>query len=176
MSAHALWATSGCQSLLLVGESVNHHASTKPKTRVTAPTLRQNGPTNISAAADAITRSPATTLFAFPNGASNQTAPNAQAIAMIAVRRTSSSPIQRMTRTRLGLPISATTGFTIPFRPIVGRLCQTPAWRTSIGVSQKRPTDRCCPEMKHLHRQRRRHGDACLEQKVAVVGFDGTWR
>src|SRR6266480_6321777 len=100
MSAHALWATSGCQSLLLVEESVNHHASTPPKRSATAPTLRQNGLTNISAAADAITRSPATTLFAFPNGASNQTAPNAQAIAMIAVRRTSSSPIQRITRTR----------------------------------------------------------------------------
>src|SRR6266853_5033271 len=179
MSAHAFWATSGCQSLSLVGESVSHHASTTPKRRATAPILRQNGLTNMSAIANAIARSPATTLFALPNGASNHTAPNAQAIAMIAVRRRSSSPTQRMTRTRLRLPISATSGFTIPFRPIVGRLYQTPAWDTSIGVSQKRPTDRFLKplcQMKHLHRPRRRHGDECLEQKVAVVGFDGTWR
>src|SRR6266480_5745761 len=158
MSAHAFWATSGCQSLSLVGESVNHHASTPPKRRATAPTLRQNGLTNTSAAADAIARSPATILFAFPNGASNHTAPNAQAIAMMAVRRTSSPPTQRISRTRLGLPISATTGFTIPFRPIAGRLYQTPAWDTSIGVSQKRPTDRFLKpllrQMKHLHQSR----------------------
>src|SRR5205823_9761836 len=95
-----------------------------------------NGLTNTSAAADATTKSPARTLFALPNGASNHTAPNAQATAMGATRRTSSSPTQRMTRTRSHLPISATTGFTIPFRPIVGRLYQTPAWYTSIGVSQ----------------------------------------
>jgi hypothetical protein len=30
----------------------------------------------------------------------------------------------------------STSGFKIPFRPIVGRLCQTPAWGRSIGVSQ----------------------------------------
>src|SRR5213595_3240598 len=36
----------------------------------------------------------------------------------------------------------ATSGFKIPFRPIVERLCQTPAWGASIGVSQKRPTNR----------------------------------
>src|SRR6266849_2246302 len=100
MSAHAFWATSGCQSLSFVGESVSHHASTPPKRRATTPILRQNGLTNMSAIANAIARSPATTLFALPNGASNHTAPNAQAIAMIAVRRTSSSPTQRMTRTR----------------------------------------------------------------------------
>src|SRR6266699_3910975 len=130
MSAHAFWATSGCQSLSLVGESVNHHASTTPKRRATAPILRQNGLTNASAIANTTARSPATTLFALPNGASNHTAPNAQAAAIMAVRRMSSSPTQRITRTRLGLPISATTGFTIPFRPIVGRLYQTPVdWR-----------------------------------------------
>src|SRR6266581_8646184 len=100
MSAHAFWATSGCQSLSLVGESVNHHASTTPKSRATAPTLRQNGLTNMSAIANAIAMSAATTLFAFPNGASNHTAPNAQAIAMIAVRRTSSPPTQRIIRAR----------------------------------------------------------------------------
>src|SRR5947207_11273775 len=107
MSAHAFWATSGCQSLSLVGESVNHHASTPPKRRATAPILRQNGLTNTSAAADATARTQARTLFALPNGASNHTAPNAQAIAIMAVRRTSSSPTQRITRTRLGLLISA---------------------------------------------------------------------
>src|SRR6266496_4021812 len=100
MSAHAFWATSGCQSLSLVGESVNHHASTPPKRRVTPPTLRQNGLTNTSAAADATARTQARTLFALPNGASNHTAPNAQAIAIMAMRRMSSSPTQRKTRTR----------------------------------------------------------------------------
>src|SRR5438552_5406715 len=137
MSAHAFWATSACQSLSLVGESVSHHASTTPKRSVTAPILRQNGLTNTKAAADANARTPATTLFALPNGASNHTAPNAQATAIIAVRRRNSSPIQRITRTRLGLAIPATTDFTIPFRPIVGRSPRrTPAWDTSIGVSQ----------------------------------------
>src|SRR6266550_6860766 len=37
---------------------------------------------------------------------------------------------------------STTSDFKIHFRPIVGRLYQTPAWDKSIGVSQKRPTDR----------------------------------
>src|SRR6266516_4869956 len=166
MSAHAFWATSGCQSLSLVGESVNHHASTTPKRRATAPTFRQNGLTNASTIANTTARSPATTLFAFPNGASNHTAPNAQAAAMMAVRRTTSSPTQRITRTRLGL-ISATTGFKIPFRLIVGRLYQTPAWDTSIGVSQKRPTDRFLKpllrQMKRLHRPRLGHSDDQFE-------------
>src|SRR6266496_5654295 len=137
MSAHAFWATSGCQSLSLVGESVNHQMSTPAKTSATALILRQNGLTNTSSAVDATAGSPATTLFALPNGASNHTAPNAQATAMMAVRRTSSLPSQRMTCIRLGLSISATTGFTILFRPIVGRSPQrTPAWDTSLGVSQ----------------------------------------
>src|SRR6266702_5278086 len=180
MSAHPFWATSACQSLSLVGESVSHQMSTPPKSSAMAPVLRQNGLTNTSAATDATARSQTTTLFAFPNGASNHTAPNAQATAMMAMRMTSSSPTQRMTRTRLALPIFATTGFTIPLRPIVGRSPRrTPAWDTSIGVSQKRPTDRFLKpllrQMKHLHRPRRRHGDECLEQKVALVGFDGTW-
>src|SRR5438094_409532 len=69
---------------------ISHDASTTPKRRVTAPILRQNGLTNTSEAADAIARSPATNLFPLPNGASNHTAPNAQATAMTAVRRTSS--------------------------------------------------------------------------------------
>src|SRR5436190_6393321 len=112
MSAHAFWATSGCQSLSLVGESVNHHASTPPKRRAAAPTLRQDGLTNASAAADATARTQARTLFALPNGASNQTAPNAQVAVIIAVRTTSSSPIQRITRTR-----SFTITITIPVRP-----------------------------------------------------------
>src|SRR6266536_4732735 len=103
MSAHASLATSGCQSLSLVGESVSHHASTPLKSSAIAPTLRQTRLTNTSAAADTIARSPATILFALPNGASNHTAPNAQAIAIMAVRRTSSPPTQRMTRIILRL-------------------------------------------------------------------------
>src|SRR6266436_2811437 len=107
ISAHAFWATSGCQSLALVGKSVHHHASTTPKRRATAPTLRQNGLTNASAIANASARSPAATLFASPNGASNHTAPNAQAIAMMAAGRMSDAPIHRMTRIRLHYKRSA---------------------------------------------------------------------
>src|SRR6266550_1224486 len=113
MSAHAFWATSGCQSLSLVGESVNHQMSTPPKSSATAPILRQNGLTNTKAAADASARSPAKTLFASPNGASKHTAPNAQATAMMAARRTSSAPAHRSTRIRLGIssvPNSAAPG------------------------------------------------------------------
>src|SRR4029077_2041047 len=100
MSAQARRATSGCQARSSVGLIVNHHTTTPPKRSATAPTLRQNGLTNASASADAIARSSATTLFAFPNGASNHTAPNAQATAIMTVRRTSSPPTHRMTRTR----------------------------------------------------------------------------
>src|SRR5882762_6079752 len=107
MSAHPLWATSGCQSLTLVGESVNHHASTTAKRRVTAPTLRQRRRTNTSAIAAASAMSPATTLFAFPNGASNHTAPNAQVMAIMSMRRTNNPPAQRITRIRL--PITRVT-------------------------------------------------------------------
>src|SRR6266536_5095075 len=163
MSAHAFRATSACQSLSLVGESVNHQMSTPAKRSATAPILRQNGLTNTSAAADATARSPARTLFAFPNGASNHTAPNAQAIAMMAVRRTSSPPTQRITRTR-SLIIGITTQ--AGSKPRAARLT----------LSTVASFNFCCPEMKHLHRPRRRHGDECLEQKVALVGFDGTWR
>src|SRR6266550_575326 len=101
MSAHAFWATSGCQSLSLVGESVSHQVSMPPTSRAIATILRQNGLTNTSAVADAIARRPATILFASPNGASNHTAPNAQAIAMMAAGRMSDAPIHRMTRIRL---------------------------------------------------------------------------
>src|SRR4029453_8983145 len=100
MSAHASLATSGCQSLSLVGESVNHHASTTPKRRATAAILRHSGLTNASMIANATARSPAATLFAFPNGASNHTAPNAQVIAIMAVTRMSTAPAPRITRTR----------------------------------------------------------------------------
>src|SRR6266404_5446545 len=100
MSAHAFWATSACQSLSLVGESVNHQMSTPAKSTTKMPSFRQNGLTNTRTIADAIARSAATTLFALPNGASNHTAPDAQATAIMAVKRTSSAPIQRMTRTR----------------------------------------------------------------------------
>src|SRR6266480_492204 len=100
MSAHAFWATSGCQSLSLVGERVNHQMSTPAKSTTTMASFRQNGLTNMSAIANTTARSPATSLFAFPNGASNHIAPNAQATAMMAMRRTTSSPTQRMTRTK----------------------------------------------------------------------------
>src|SRR5206468_1318934 len=100
-SAHAFLATSGCQSLSLVGDSVTHQASTPPTSSAIAANLRQNGLTNTSAVADAIARSTAATLFAFPNGASNHIAPNAQALAMMAAKRTTSAPIDRMTRIEL---------------------------------------------------------------------------
>src|SRR5207249_7774373 len=100
MSAHAFWATSGCQSLSLVGESVNHQMSTPPKRSATAPIFRQNGLTNTRAVADATARSPAKSLFTFPNRTSTHIAPNAQVTAMMAMRRTTSSPTQRMTRTK----------------------------------------------------------------------------
>src|SRR6266480_4015361 len=84
MSAHAFWATSGCQSPSLVGESVSHQMSTPPKSNATAPTLRQNGLTNSSTTTSVIASSTAATQLPVPNGASNHTAPNAQAIAMLA--------------------------------------------------------------------------------------------
>src|ERR1700730_18518111 len=179
MSAHAFWATSGCQSPSLVGESVSHQMSTPAKSTPKMPSFRQNGLTNSSTTTNVIASSTAANRLPAPNGASNHTAPNAQAIAMMAVSRTNSSPTQRMNRTRSRLPISATSGFTIPFRPIVGRLYQTPAWDTSIGVSQKRPTDRFLKplrEMKHLHRPRRRHGDECLEHSDHADGLNGIER
>src|SRR5882762_4505267 len=113
MSAHAFWVTSGCQSLSLVGESVNHQMSTPANSTTKMPSFRQNGLTNTKTITEASARSPATTLFAFPNGASNHTAPNAQATAMMAARRTSSAPAHRSTRIRLGIssvPNSAAPG------------------------------------------------------------------
>jgi hypothetical protein len=68
----------------LVGESVNHQASTPPKRRATAAILRQHRLTNANAIANPIARIPAATLFALPNLASNHTAPNDHAIATIA--------------------------------------------------------------------------------------------
>src|SRR6266478_3956429 len=159
MLAHAFWATSGCQSLSLVGESVSHHMSTPPKRRVTAPTLRQNPLTNISAIADNTARRSAKTLFTLPNGASNHTAPNAQATAMMAVRRTSSSPTQRITRIRSFIMRITTHARSRP----------RAAWLTKSTFAS---FNFCRPELKHLHRPRRRHGDECLEQKVALVGLD----
>src|SRR5436190_9217826 len=99
MSAHANCATSGCQLPLLLGLSVTHQPSTPPTSNVMTATLRQKCLTNTSVIAAAIANSPATTLFALPNGASYQTAPNAQTAAMMSIRRTSDSATHRTTRT-----------------------------------------------------------------------------
>src|SRR5882724_664540 len=98
MSAHAFWATSGCQSLSLVGESVSHQTSTPPKRTTKTPSFRQNGLTNTSTATNAIASSAAAILFVAPNGPSNQTAPNAQAAAMMAMIAQSKPPTQRPKR------------------------------------------------------------------------------
>src|SRR6266446_4471493 len=100
MSAHAFWATSACQSLSLVGESVSHQMSTPPKRSATAPILRQNGLTNRSTTTNVVASSAAAIRLPAPNGASNHTAPNAQAAAMVTARRTSSTQAQRTTRIR----------------------------------------------------------------------------
>src|SRR6266516_2839602 len=159
MSAHAFWATSGCQLLSLVGERVSHQMTTPPKRIATAPTLRQNGLTNTSTAADASARSPATILFALPNGASNHTAPNAQAIAMMAIRRTSSAPTQRMTCTRFFITA-----------------VRNPAARGDITIHGRRATraarvtsstfasfNSSCAKANSLHRPRLGHGDDQFE-------------
>src|SRR6476660_5699775 len=83
MSAHASLATSGCQSLSLVGESVSHQVSTPAKSATTTSSFRQNGLTNRSAATNAVASSAAAIRFPAPNGASYHTAPNAHAIAMM---------------------------------------------------------------------------------------------
>src|SRR6478736_1852917 len=101
MSAHAFWATSGCQSLSFVGESVSHQVSTPAKSTKKTTSFRQNGLTNRRTTTNAVASSAAATLFPLLNGASNHTAPNAQAIAMLAARRTSSALNHRMTRIRL---------------------------------------------------------------------------
>src|SRR2546425_2303568 len=108
MSAFALWATSGCQSLSLVGESASHHTSTQAKSTTTMPSFRQNGLTNSSTATTVVASSAAAIRLAHPNGASNHTAPNAQAIAMIAIRRTSNTPAQRMSSTRFFITVQNT--------------------------------------------------------------------
>src|SRR4029077_6326604 len=101
MSAHAFWATSGCQTLSFVGERVSHQVSTPAKSTTTTTSFLQNGLTNRSATTNTVASSAAAIRFPTPNGASYHTAPNAQAIAMLAVRRTSSALNHRMTRIRL---------------------------------------------------------------------------
>src|SRR5205823_3322127 len=76
----------------------------------TAATFRHNGLTNKSMIANPTDSTPATSLFVLPNGASNHTAPNAQVIAIMAVRRMNSTPSQRPTRARpliMGMTIHA---------------------------------------------------------------------
>src|SRR4030095_4986835 len=84
MSAHAFWATSGCHLLSFVGESVSHQISTPAKSTTKMPSFCQNGLTNRSTTANVAASSAAANLLPTPNGASNHTAPNAQAIAMLA--------------------------------------------------------------------------------------------
>src|SRR5205085_3577152 len=98
MSAHAFCATSGCQSLSLVGESVSHQMSTPAKSTTKMPSFRQNGLNNTSTTTNAIASSAATILFLAPKGPSNQTAPKAQAAAMMAMIAQSKAPTQRPRR------------------------------------------------------------------------------
>src|SRR4029453_743534 len=104
MSAHAFWATSGCQSLSLVGESVSHQMSTPAKSTPQMPSFRQNGLTNRSTIANAIARSIAAILFALPNGASNHTAPNAQAAQPSAMSQTNAHTIAHSARRLISTP------------------------------------------------------------------------
>src|SRR4029077_7180128 len=110
MSAHASLATSGCQSLSLVGESVSHQVSTPAKSTTTTTSFRQNGLTNRRTTTNVIASSAAASRFPAPNGASYHTAPNAQAIEMGAARRTSSALNHRMTRIRLRYECLGTCG------------------------------------------------------------------
>src|SRR5205807_4509096 len=98
MSAHAFWATSGCQSLSLVGESVSHQMSTPAKSTTKMPSFRHNGLKNRRTIANVIARSAHAILFPAPKGPSNQTAPNAQAAAMMAMIAQSKQPTQRPRR------------------------------------------------------------------------------
>src|SRR2546423_1021736 len=84
MSAGASWATSGCQLLSLVGESVSHHVSTPAKSTTEMTSFRQNGLTSSSTTTNVMASSTAARWLPAPNGASNHTAPNVQAIAIMA--------------------------------------------------------------------------------------------
>src|SRR6476469_534541 len=101
MSAHASLATSGCESRSFVAESVSHQVSTPANSTATTASFRQNGLTNMRTTAKVMASNTAATFFPLPNGASNHTAPNVQAIAMAATTRTSNAPTHRITRIRL---------------------------------------------------------------------------
>src|SRR6188472_4208110 len=101
MSAHASLATSGCQSLSFVAESVSHQVSTPANSTATTASFRQSGLTNKRKTAKVIASNTAATLFPLPNGASNHTAPNVQAMAMMATTRESDAPTHRITRISL---------------------------------------------------------------------------
>src|SRR6478736_3720982 len=101
MSAHACLATSGSQSLSLVGESVNHQVSTPAKSTTKMTSFRQNGLTNRRTTTNIVASSAAAIRLPGPNEASYHTAPNTQAIAMLATRRTSGALNHRMIRIRL---------------------------------------------------------------------------
>src|SRR6266567_8756117 len=98
MSAHACCATSGCQSLSLVGERVSHQASTPAKNTTKMPSFRQNGLTNRSTTTNAVASSAAPSLLPVPKGPSNQTAPNTQAAAMRPTTAESKPPSQQIRR------------------------------------------------------------------------------
>src|SRR5436309_3995317 len=95
MSAHAFCATSGCQSLSLVGESVSHQMSTPAKSTTKMPSFRQNGLTDRRTIANAIASSAPAVLFPAPKGASNEAAPDAEAAAMMAMIAQSEPATQR---------------------------------------------------------------------------------
>jgi hypothetical protein len=84
-----------------VGESVSHQVSTPAKSTTTITSFRQNGLTNMRTTTNVIASSAAATLFPLPNGASNHSAPNAQAVAMMAAIRTSNATAHRITRIKL---------------------------------------------------------------------------
>src|SRR5512133_1735004 len=97
MSAQASLATSGCQSLSFVGESVSHQVSTPAKSTTKTTSFRQNGLTNRSNIANVVASSAAAIRFPAPNGASNQTAPNAHAVATMATGKATISLIAAIT-------------------------------------------------------------------------------
>src|SRR5436190_24252312 len=101
MSAHACLATSGCQSLSFVGESVSHQVSTPAKSTRKMRNFRKNGLTNRRTMSKLVATSAAAIRLPAPNGASYHAAPNAHAIAMLASGTTRISLIAAINRERL---------------------------------------------------------------------------
>src|SRR5437763_11341442 len=101
MSAHASLATSGCQSLSFVGESVSHQVSTPAKSTRKMTNLRKNGLTNRRTMTKLVATSAAAIRLPAPNGASYHAAPNAHAIAMLASGTSRINLIAAINRERL---------------------------------------------------------------------------